>query len=83
MEMESSSTMALHSLLEDGDLGEMSRLGKRGVVSWKPGKGATLFISCSITCVNMLVLNASSRLIPSALWKFSTALVRSPVRVWT
>ena len=39
MEMESSSTMALHSLLEDGDLGEMSRLGKRGVVSWKAGKG--------------------------------------------
>ena len=33
MEIESSSTMALHSLLEDGDLGEMSRLGKRGVVS--------------------------------------------------
>ena len=39
------------------------------------GKGATQFISCSITEVSMLM--------PRSLRKLSTALVRSPVRVCT
>ena len=40
MDMESSPTV-LHSLLEEGDLGEIRKLGNWGVVLWKPGKGAT------------------------------------------
>ena len=40
MDMESFPTV-LHSLLEEGDLGEIRKLGNWGVVLWKPGKGAT------------------------------------------
>ena len=72
-DMESSSRIALHSLLKD--LGEIRRLGNRGMMSGKPGKGATKLISCSITEITMLM--------PRSLWKLSTALVRSPVRFCT
>ena len=70
-----------HSLLDEGDCGTW--LGNLGVVSLKPGNGATLFMSCSMTAVSMFVLKVSSRLMPRALWKLWTALARSPVRDWT
>ena len=54
MDMESSSMMGLHSLLEEGDLGEITRLGNWGGVSGRPGKGATQFIICSITTLAMV-----------------------------
>ena len=52
MDMESSSTIVLHSLLKDL---EIRRLGIQGVVSWMPGKSATQFISYSITEVTMMM----------------------------
>ena len=42
MDMESSPTV-LHSLLEEGKLGVIRRLGNWGVVSGKLGKGTTKF----------------------------------------
>ena len=70
LDMESSSRMVLHSLLEDL---EIRRVGNWGVVSGKLGKDATQFISCSITEVTMLM--------PRTLRKLSTVSVMSLVRV--
>ena len=46
MNIVSFSTKALHSLIEGGDLEEMSRLGKQGVVLWKLGFGCMSVRAC-------------------------------------